>query len=172
MLSKLLQRMDHIDTRVAMIESLLSKMCACKDTSDLEERVLLSLEGMIPVMSGVSERQQLNEEDWIHCENTATLPEVSYDGSIPAVPPILGTMYSAFHHGRSGELSEHKRTQILNRVILPAVLNTKHSNARWIQLYMRRYSSNLQHRSLTIDVPPKPNLLALLLDAAFSHLPS
>ena len=109
MLSDLLQKSTHVDVRVAVVESLLSKLSTCEDESVLEEQVLQALEELIPIMGGADECEQLNEKDWQQAEKTGNLPEVSDDGGVHAVPPILGTMYSTFRDGRFGELSDSVR---------------------------------------------------------------
>lgn len=172
MLSDLVQKSAHVDVQVALVESLLSKLSICEDESPLEEQVLQRFETLVPLLGSASERQLLTDSTWQEAEETGLLPEISDDGSSRAVAPILGTLSKAFYQARSGDLSSHKRTQILNRVIIPAVMKSKENNNRWMSMFMRKYCPDLVQDTSSIALPFRPMFLPSLLKSNISQIPA
>ena len=172
MLSDLVQKSNHVDVQVALVESLLSKLSVCEDASPLEEQVLQRFEALVPLLGSASERQLLNDSTWQEAEETGLLPEISDDGSSRAVAPLLGTLFKAFHRGRSDELSSHKRTQILNRVILPAIMKSKENNIRWMSMFIRKYCPDIVQDTSSIALPFRPIFLASLLKSNVFQIPA
>lgn len=170
MLCNLIQKSGHVDVTVAVVGSLLSKLQDCDDVSQLEDQILQVLGKLIPRMGSANERQHLDENSGQQFEKEGHLPDVPDDVRFYNAAPILGTLYTAFEDGRSGKLSSHKRTQILNRIIMPAVLTSKENNARWISMYMRTYCVDLLRHASAITLPFKPYILALLLKANVSQM--
>ena len=170
MLFGLLQKSSHVDVRVAVVESLLSKLSSCesKSTDELEEQIFQSFERLIPVMGSLNERHQLNEEGWQQAKHTGNLPDVYDDGGSIAIAPILRTMCSAVE---SAQLSNEQCKKLLNRVILPALIESQANNARWVSMFIEKYCPGSQDHTLTPSLPVQPSVLARLLNANLSEMP-
>ena len=161
MLCNLLQKSSHIDVRVAVIDSLLSKLSDGEDESTMEEQVFGTFEKLVPVMGSLDERRQMSEEDWQEAERTQTLPEVSDDA------PVMNAVYSAFERS---QLSEEQSTKILERAILPAVTKSQANNARWVSLFMKKHCKELN--DMQPALPAQPTILARLLNSHLSRMPA
>lgn len=61
-LSTLMQKVTHIDIRSAIVASLLSMLSTVQ--RDLAEKILKSLEVVIPLAGGLNERSPLTDSDW------------------------------------------------------------------------------------------------------------
>lgn len=169
-LSKLLQTASHIDIRVAVLDSMLSRLGRYADDSSnaLAERLMSALEMVTPILGSLNERKQTKDADWIEAEKTGQLPEVYDDGGMRAFPPMLNVMLSVIaNHGIS---SDKLRTGLLRRIVLPVIEKSKEQSARWVRMFTLKHL--LPHKSIHIpSVPVRPAILVYLIQKCPSEVP-
>ncbi|MCJ1453624.1 hypothetical protein MMC28_003971 [Mycoblastus sanguinarius] len=171
-LSTLFQTASHIDIRVAVVDNMLSSLARCNDdySEILAERWLSALETTIPVMASLNERAPLQEADWIEVEQKGILPQVYKSGSREP-PPILERALSALASGNHRIPSERVRRKHIERILLPAVEQSRENNARWMKIFVSKHSQASTPIS-TPSFPVKPQVLAILLKSCFSEVPA
>lgn len=169
-LSKLFQTASHIDMRVAVLDSMLSRLDRCgNDASNvLVEKLMSALEMAIPALSSLNERRQAQEVDWTEAAKTGKLPEVYDDGGMQAFPPMLDVMLRAITiHGIS---SETLRTALIRRILLPVIERSKEESARWVKMF------TLKHLPASLPIhtpsfPVRPGILAYLIKVCPREVP-
>ena len=157
-LSKLLSSASHLDVRVAVVDSLVGMLRQCTEeySTPLAQRLLLALETVIPLVSDVSERRLMREEDWADAERTGVPPAVYHDVDMQSLPPILDLLLKC-------NLQESKwRHEIVNRILLSIIERSRESNARWIKIFLVKHQLSSDLSGLPV-FPIKPLMLSQLL---------
>lgn len=169
-LSKLLRMASHVDIRVAVLDSMLSRLGRCADSSsnELAERLILALETVIPTIGSLNERKQTQDADWIEAEKTWKLPEVYEDGGMQAFPPMLNVILYAItsHDTSSGIL----RTRLIRRIVLPVIEKSKEQSARWVKMFALKHLPAGQPIQ-TPSFPVRPGILRSLIQNCPSEVP-
>ena len=170
-LSKLFQTATHVDIRVAVLDSMLSRLGRCVDvTSDaLAEGLMSALELIIPILGSLNERQQIQDVDWIVAEKTGKLPEVYDDGGMHVFPPMLNLMLRATTV--SGIPSGRLRTGFIQRIVLPVVERSRQESARWVKLFILKHSSADQPIH-TPSFPVRPRVLEYVIEECSREIPT
>lgn len=169
-LSKLLQTASHLDIRVAVLESMLSRLGRCADSSSnaLAERLMSALEMTIPTLGSLNERKQTQDADWTEAEKTGKLPEVYEDGGMQAFPPMLNVMLNALtSHGTSSDI---RRTGLIRRIVLPVIEKSREQSARWVKMFTLKHLPAGQSIQ-TPSFPVRPGILAYLIQKCSSEVP-
>ena len=169
-LSKLFQKALHVDIRVAVLESMLSRLDRCRDESSnvLAEKVMSALEEAIPVLGSLNERQQTRESDWVEAEKTGKLPEVYDDGGMQTLPPMLNVVLRATTG--STIRSDSQRADFIRRIVLPVVETSEASSARWVKLFTLKHLSADQSIP-TPSFPTRPSILEYVINVCPTRIP-
>ena len=136
-LAKILSNSDHMDIKIAGIESLVEVFTSTKDIK-LKLRIMEVLRNRVaPIAAALNERRPMTEEDWSKAEADGTVPEIA-DVS-PTERPLLNLL---FHIGLDTNL---KLTPEWNRKWVETVLfdileQATKNNQRWIALFEKANS--------------------------------
>jgi hypothetical protein len=166
-LSTLLSSASHLDIRVAVVDSLLGMLGRCTEgpSTPLAQRLLSALETTIPLVSGVSERRLMQEEDWADAEQTGIPPGVYDDGGMESLPPILSQLVQ-------WTSQESKwRQEVLNRIVLPIIERSITSNARWIKILYFKHELAVDPTEVLL-FPVKPQVLPIILNNCLRLVPA
>ena len=169
-LSKLLQTASHIDIRVAVLDSMLSRLSRCTDDSSnaLAERLMSALETAIPTLGSLNERKQMQDADWTEAEMTGNLPEVYEDGGMQAFPPMLNVVLSAI--GNHIISSDILRTGLIRRIVLPVIEKSKEQSRRWVKMFTLKHLPARQSIQIP-TVPVRPGVLLYLIQKCSAEVP-
>ena len=170
-LSKLFQTATHVDIRVAVLDSMLSRLGRCVDvTSDaLAERLMSVLELTIPILGSLNERQQIQDVDWIVAEKTGELPEIYDDDGMHVFPPMLNLMLRAITV--NGISSGRLRTSFVQRIVLPVVEKSRLESARWVKLFTLKHSPADQPIHAP-SFPVRPTVLQYIIEECSREIPT
>ncbi|KAL9617112.1 MAG: hypothetical protein Q9160_008055 [Pyrenula sp. 1 TL-2023] len=165
-LIRILETASHIDIRVAVIDAILAMMDRNeKDSRGMMDRVFGAFEALIPVMSGLDERHQIDEKAWLEAEKSATAPFVPENTS--SITPLLDTFVRT---AADQSLPKAVRLDITRRILLPTLKGSMINNARWLRIF----SSMSGYTQLNLPpIPVKVQILPRLLNGpAFVFLPA
>ena len=169
-LSKLLQTASHIDIRVAVLDSMLSRLGRCTDdfSNALAERLMSALETAIPILGSLNERKPMQDADWTEAEKTGNLPEVYDDGGMKAFPPMLNVVLSAIaSHSISSDIL---RKGLIRRIVLPVIEKSKEQSGRWVKMFTLKHLPASQ--SIQIPTfPVRPGVLVYLIQTCSVEVP-
>lgn len=170
-LSKLLQTASHLDIRVAVLESMLSRLGRCADSSSnaLTERLMSALEMTIPTLGSLNERKQTQDADWTEAEKTGKLPEVYEDGGMKAFPPMLNVMFNVLTS--YGTSSDKLRKGLIRRIVLPTIKKSKDLSARWVEMFTLKHLPAGQSIQ-TPSFPARPGVLAYIIHNCSGEVPT
>ena len=168
-LSKLFQTATHIDIRVAVLDSMLSRLGRCTDvTSDaLAEGLMSALKLTIPILGSLNERQQIQDVEWIVAEKTQKLPEIYDNGGIHVLPPMLSLMLRAI---TANEIPGRLRTGLIQRIVLPVIEKSREESARWVRLFTLKHAPADQPIH-TPSFPVRPRVLEYVIEACSREIP-
>lgn len=165
-LIRILETASHIDIRVAVIDAILAMIHRNeKDSKGLMDRVFGAFEALIPVMSGLDERHQMDEKAWLEAEKSATVPFVP-ENTISDTPLLETFVRTASDQS----LPKAMRRDIIRRILLPTLKGSINNNTRWFRIF----SSLCGYTQLSLPpVPVKVSMLPRLLNgSAFAFLPA
>ena len=170
-LVKLFQTATHVDVRVTVLDSMLSRLGGCVDaTSDaLADSLMLALELTIPVLGSLNERQQIQEVDWTVAEKTGKLPEVYDDGGMHIFPPMLKSMLRATRI--NWVPSDRLRTGFIQRIVLPVIERSRKESARWVELFTLKHSPADQPIHAP-SFPVRPRVLEYVIEECSREIPT
>ncbi|KAL9637449.1 MAG: hypothetical protein Q9164_002175 [Protoblastenia rupestris] len=154
-LRKLFETSNHIDVRVAVVESLLAKLARCGMDDAIAEAVFVALHAVIPVAGSLNERSPAGELEWAETEAKNIVPEVRSDST-----PLFRSVQSSLGHYQS--LSQSTRQKVLIRVMLPILEESKVNSARWVKSFLAKYPVELKVADVPI-FPVHPESLGFLL---------
>ena len=163
-LVELFANTNHLDVRVAVVESLTSVLVATRD-EQLQATILERLEQHAgPVASALSERKITTAEDWIKAESSGELPDV-YQSSSIAMPPVLQGLFNAL-----GRVPVALKNTMIDHILLPVMQLSARNNHQWTGLFLRVNGLDLPAGYLPL-VPVKPSLLVSLIQHQIAHIP-
>ena len=169
-LSKLLKTITYVDIRVAVLNSMISRLGRCTDepSSALAESLMSALEIVIPVLGSLNERRQLQDVDWTEAEKNGKLPEVYDDGGMQAYPPMLNVMLHAL---KSHVISSNvQRTDFIERILLPTIEKSKDESARWVKMFTTKHLPAGQPIDMP-SFPVRPGILVSLIENCSTEIP-
>jgi hypothetical protein len=163
-LSTLTQKASHIDTKQAVLDSLLNMLQTSAPA--LSEKIFLALEGIIPLAGTLNERRPISESAWKAAEASAAPPniEINRQGSAPMLKTLLDFCHTAprtFSH----------RAEYFNRIIIPLLTQLKQQTKRWVGVFLASFSVPLEGLENLPLVPRSPDVWKTLLQDNFSHTP-
>ncbi|UPX10497.1 uncharacterized protein EKO05_0001155 [Ascochyta rabiei] len=150
-LASLSKKVSHVDVRLSILRTLLSKLDA--NRPGLWDTVLSTLQSFIPLAGSLDEREHMTESDWTNAEKTMTMPKVQ----LTTKPTWReeSPMLHAFVQ-RYLDLGGSKLTALyLRRIILPTLELLKRNTRRWALLFLRKYAPK-HVEILQTMLPPVP----------------
>ncbi|KAF1357622.1 hypothetical protein EJ07DRAFT_128193 [Lizonia empirigonia] len=153
-LSNLSSKISHVDVRLSILQTLLSKLDISRP--ELWEHVILALEAFIPLAGSLDEREPMTEDDWARAEETLEIPKIqlttkkSWQEDSPMLNALLG--YYLKLDGTA------LLDTYLERVILPLVQTLKQQTVRWSALFLKKYA----FEDSTTLLPPVPRGITIL----------
>ncbi|EHL00352.1 putative DNA-binding protein HEXBP [Glarea lozoyensis 74030] len=166
-LVQLFKDSNHIDVRVAIVNSIIAMLEATVigGQDDLEERLIAALEMTIPVATRFDEAVNLTDADWDEARRTEILPEAhDINRSLTpgrSLPPIFALVAKVL----GSELSPETQSKIVDRVIVPIIHGSIATNTKWLEMYAEKHDIDFQHLNLP-RLPVKPIFLKTLLRVA------
>ncbi|OQO08572.1 hypothetical protein B0A48_06442 [Cryoendolithus antarcticus] len=130
-LRSILVRSTHLDTRAAVVSSLVQILS--KTTQERTREAILAIleQYAVPMAASMNERKPMAEQDWLEAETALCLPEVSVEhplqASMRTTAIILSptTLQAVFHR----------------RIIVPLTQASAENNARWTRLFLEKYDT-------------------------------
>ena len=169
-LSKLFKIATHVDIRVAILNSMISRLgrCADESSSALAKRLMSALEMAIPILGSLDERRQTQDVDWTEAEKTGKLPEVYDDGGMKTYPPMLDVLLEAIrsHDGSSNV----RRTGLIERILLPTIEKSREQSARWVKMFTLKHIPAGQPTDMP-SLPIRPDILVDLIEICSNEVP-
>ncbi|KAK5110980.1 hypothetical protein LTR85_000690 [Meristemomyces frigidus] len=164
----LLAHANHLDVRVAAVESLLGAMIETYDP-ELKAMILAALEQhAVPVAGAISERRPMSEDDWEQFEVREELPEVDIEPAWEKSSPILHALQNTC---QSHNIPEDERGNLVARIMLPILRLSAFNNRRWMALFVQKFNIDVPIAELPA-VPVKLNFLPSLLFRFIDWIPS
>ncbi|KAH4613203.1 hypothetical protein HBI73_126390 [Parastagonospora nodorum] len=127
----LLERASHRDVRVNTAQALLGIFETCPP--ELAEKILVALEGLIPIAGNLNENKLVTEEEWINAEKTLDLP------GYPGIDDDLVLFELFFTHLSTTPHTSKRLLIFIERILLPTLAHRKRQVARWVALFLKKY---------------------------------
>lgn len=159
-LSDLIHRATHIDSRVAITEAILHMFDQACEASDEAQtaRLLGMLEAVVPIAGSLSERRPTRNEDWARAEQTKQLPEVWTNGG--ELSPLYDALFKRLEAWKDNW--SHTKDAFVHRLVIPIIQMSASNNERWVRLFLA--SHDLDASTLKIPrVPINMNMIVRLL---------
>ncbi|KAL2882617.1 hypothetical protein SGCOL_001819 [Colletotrichum sp. CLE4] len=138
-LSGLLTKAQHIDIRVAIIQTMFDTLEAETASPNVKNRILMVIEDLaVPLAASLDELRPMTEVDWKQAEADGELPEVVKANDRTAAP-IRFLFYDLDTKLRNDPVSQAKLAGITDRLILQSAEN----NRRWLELFLRKNGFSL-----------------------------
>lgn len=162
LLIELFDHSQHLDIRVAIVESLVTILSRSRDTHT-KKSVILALERLaVPVAAALNERHPLSTEDWEKARSCSEPPEV-YQPDSRATGPMLTALVNA-----CANIGSEDAEAMISHILLPIVETSAANNSQWTELFLESHRFTLNMACLP-HVPVKPHLLTRLV---FGHTAS
>lgn len=181
-LSDLSEKVTHIDVRVSILKTLLSKLES--NRPELWGRVLSTLEAFIPLASSLNEREPMTKVTLDHAGFSGSMRKTQYssdlsesesdsvsssEGSTETNVPAMPAMQAATTHmwqeesPMLGALMSHffkldggQLLQLyLERIMIPLVNTLAEQTAQWTSTFLQKYASQSPD-NLAASLPPIP----------------
>ncbi|KAL9580168.1 MAG: hypothetical protein Q9212_004659 [Teloschistes hypoglaucus] len=160
-LASLLGKSTHIDVLVAIVESLLAMLAhhAAHDDRTLVQKVLIALQGLVRIVGRLNERREDKKKTW------NGMPVVEDEDSCP---PVFG-----LHLGFASncEMDVDVRQEVVEQVLLPAFDATQKAHEKWMEIFLARTTGGAAIEEYMIPIPPRPTVLATMLQRIPGFLP-
>ena len=165
-LSSLLQKITHIDVRVAIVESLLAMLTehAAIENHALTEQIMNALQTVIPIMGRLSESIDFEERHWATLEESDLLPVIEGENTNP---PLFSLLLGS---ATDLKLPENVRRDLIRNIILPAFELCRAAHRQWIKLFLERNSASRDLDELA-SVPPRLTVLVAMFRSIPEMLP-
>ncbi|KAI0521389.1 hypothetical protein F5B22DRAFT_571695 [Xylaria bambusicola] len=147
----------HIDVRLATLDSLLGSLNTIVGDGPNEEwksdpvveKILGTLEIVIPIAGNMNERRPLSVRDWQEAREKTTVPALSIEEA--EIPPLLKAVLEIAAGKRYPNL-EKLRDVIFSRLVLPTLHHSQEQHRAWFSLFLAKYRP-----ALSVDrLPPVP----------------
>lgn len=135
-LSSLSRRVLHVDVRLNIVKSLLSKLRI--GSPERLENVLTVLEPLISVAGDLNEREPVAERDWAHHEKTLTVPDAQagFENDLESSSPVLTALIEHYKYAPS---NKETLQPFIDRIMLPTLDCLKLQTTRWVVLFLRKH---------------------------------
>jgi hypothetical protein len=162
-LVQLFKDSNHIDVRVAIVDSVIGMLEATAIGMDqLAEQLITALEMTIPIAGRFDEAVNLEPSDWEEAKRTGILPE-PFDINNHSPDRSMPSIFALVMRTISSKLSKNVCFAIGDRILVPIIHGSIESNAKWLQLFAAKYNINFNSLSLPF-LPVKPVFLKKLLE--------
>ncbi|EXF84971.1 hypothetical protein CFIO01_02184 [Colletotrichum fioriniae PJ7] len=156
-LSGLLTKAQHIDIRVAIIQTMFDTLEAETASPDVKNRILSVIEDLaVPLAASLDELHPMTEDDWMEAEADGALPEVA-NAKDRSAAPIRSLFYSLEMKLCNDPVSKAKLVGITDRLILQSAEN----NRRWLQLFLKKNGFSLPSGDSLPLSPVDPAMLKI-----------
>ncbi|KAL0933716.1 uncharacterized protein CTRU02_210515 [Colletotrichum truncatum] len=152
-LSRLLEKSQHVDIRNAIIESLYGALAGGISSSTKDNIISLLEKNAVPIASSFNERT-LASVSWEDVEAGDDLPCVSVMESENVLRQIFTTWDQRF----SEDLDVRKKLAALTSKI---VKESAENNRRWVEVFLKRFGFELPPGEVIHPVPVNPGMLAI-----------
>jgi hypothetical protein len=170
-LSELIAKAFHIDTRRAAVSSLLNQLnfASFEQTSD----VLTALEAIVPIAGNLRERRLITDSEWADAEDTVEPPELDSQGSSCESAPMLWSLFAFLKLNPPGCPQFKHQAEFVTRIILPIITSLKYQTAKWTSLFLKKHGFDFaaQQDLATPQIPHDPQIMYELLRFATPYLP-
>ena len=164
-LIRLFAHSQHLDIRVAIVQSLTATLVTTKD-EDVKEKIFDALETqVVPIVAALNERYPMTENDWALMENINELPDVYQAGS-RAVAPLLEALLDA-----SVRVPMAIAKAMIEHVLLPVAEMSAKNNFRWMRLFIGVNHFSLGGSRLPM-LPVKLDLIKRLVNCHARLIPA
>jgi hypothetical protein len=165
-LVQLFKDSNHIDVRVAIVNSIIGMLeaTAIGGMEKLAEQLITALEMTIPIASRFDEAVNFDSSDWAEAKRTGILPEpfnISSSSPDASMPPLFELVERATGY----KFSSSVRSEIVDRILVPIIHGSTESNTRWLELFTSNHNVDFQSLSLPL-FPVKPVFLKKHLEQA------
>ncbi|KXH47732.1 hypothetical protein CSIM01_11682 [Colletotrichum simmondsii] len=156
-LSGLLTKAQHIDIRVAIIQTMFDTLEAETASHDVKNQILSVIEDLaVPLAASLDELHPMTEDDWTQAEADGALPEVA-NANDRSAAPIRSLFYNLEMKLCNDPVSKAKLVGITDRLILQSAEN----NRRWLELFFEKNGFSLPPgESLSLS-PVDPAMLKI-----------
>ncbi|KAL8636219.1 MAG: hypothetical protein Q9228_006362 [Teloschistes exilis] len=160
-LVSLLGKHTHIDVLVTIVESLLAMLAhhASHNNRSFVQKILIALQGLVPIAGRLNERKEDEKEPW------DSMPVIEDEDHCPPIFDLL--LDFAF----DCEVDVGVRQDLVEQVLLPAFDATLKTHEKWIETFLARTKGGSAIEEYITPIPPRPTVLATLLEAIPAFLP-
>ncbi|OHE99681.1 hypothetical protein CORC01_05039 [Colletotrichum orchidophilum] len=152
-----LTKAQHIDIRVAIIQTMFDTLDFETASADVKDRILVLLEDLaVPLAASLTERRPMTETDWDKAESDGELPEVA-DATDQSAAPIRSLFYRLDQRLCNDPVSKAKLASITERLKLQSAEN----NRRWLELFLRKNGFSLPPGESLPLTPVDPDMLKI-----------
>ncbi|KAJ0308819.1 hypothetical protein COL516b_003373 [Colletotrichum fioriniae] len=156
-LSGLLTKAQHIDIRVAIIQTMFDTLEAETASPDVKNRILSVIEDLaVPLAASLDELHPMTEDDWMEAEADCALPEVA-NAKDRSAAPIRSLFYNLEMKLSNDPVSKARLVGITDRLILQSAEN----NRRWLQLFLKKNGFSLPSGDSLPLSPVDPAMLKI-----------
>lgn len=154
-LTGLLAKSQHIDIRVAIIESLFDTLEAETASPEVKGRILVLLKKLaLPIAASFNERRPITDADWKDAEGGGELPEVAERRDLSAAP-----VRTLFLHLNKRLRNDPETKATLARITVRLLKQSAENNLRWTELFLRKYGFSLPPGEVLLTAPVEPKIL-------------
>jgi len=159
-LLNLLERASHRDVRVNTAQALLGIFETC--SSEMAEKILVALEGLVPIAGNLNETKLVTEEEWGNAEKTSDLP------GYPGIDEDLVLFELFFTHFSTTPHTSKRLPLFIEHILLPTLAHRQQQIARWVALFLKKYGVE----GTGVIMPRVPQRASVILGSeAACHLP-
>ncbi|KAI1324616.1 hypothetical protein F5Y16DRAFT_380333 [Xylariaceae sp. FL0255] len=167
----------HIDIRLTALDSLLSTLDTMlrglgeeSASNPMVEKIISTLELVIPIAGSVNERRPTSDLDWVEAEEKVTIPSVSDDGG--RIPPLfMAILQIARKENSRYPKLVRLQDQFFSRLLLPALDHSQKEHRKWFALFLAKHRPELSADMLPL-VPITPKIWRVLLENYGRLLPA
>ncbi len=163
----------HIDVRLATLDSLLSTLETISGDTDeqwrsdpMVEKILSTLEILIPITGNINERRPISEADWAEAKEKVIVPTTAEENS--NIPPLFQAIL-----GITKKYPSLRKLQgeLFSRLVLPTLHHSQVQHRSWFSLFLAKHRP-----ALNVDILPRvpitPRIWYDMLDHQGHLLPS
>lgn len=173
-LARLLKDSADSDTRITIVESLLTIKSRMRREEVFYAVINILEEYVVPIAASINERQPPTEAEWVKAEiEDGSMPEV-YEHNLALEPtPMMKLLIDAIPPPSIGkDVVNHLLHDVwMRRIIIPTLRRSAFNHRRWTALFLKRNRFTLSIDKLPM-VPLNPRVFADLFKAYPKSFPS
>ncbi|KAJ8128105.1 hypothetical protein O1611_g5531 [Lasiodiplodia mahajangana] len=173
-LIELFKSATHIDVRIATLDSLFSTLSAILADSGekwrshpMVERILTTLDSIIPIAGDVNERRPISTTDWAEAKEKTTIPATSDNSTIPPLFEMILNVTA----GKQFLGLKKLQGDLFSRLLLPTLHHSQEQHRQWFSLFLNKHSPAL-NADILPRVPITPRIWHYMLNHLGHILPS